>query len=75
MPRHGIMFQQQIALRAALTADAPQTPDDLVTQFQGSRGNATLNGTLRRSSLARRKLPPMPNRSKTTVPSDSPPLL
>jgi DNA-binding MarR family transcriptional regulator len=36
LARHGITFQQQIALRAALTADAPQTPDDLVTQVQAS---------------------------------------
>ncbi|MEV6419253.1 MarR family transcriptional regulator [Streptomyces sp. NPDC051662] len=35
LTRHGITFQQQIALRAALTADAPRTPDDLVTQVQG----------------------------------------
>lgn len=36
LARHGISFQQQVALRAALIADAPQTPDDLVTQVQGS---------------------------------------
>ncbi|GAA3083027.1 hypothetical protein GCM10020000_81360 [Streptomyces olivoverticillatus] len=36
LARHGITFQQQIALRAAITADAPQAPDDLVTQVQGS---------------------------------------
>lgn len=36
LARHGITFQQQVALRAALIADAPQTPDDLVTQVQGS---------------------------------------
>ncbi|MCL7378313.1 MarR family transcriptional regulator [Streptomyces sp. 35G-GA-8] len=36
LARHGITFQQQIALRAAITADAPRTPDDLVTQVQGS---------------------------------------
>ncbi|MBT2382126.1 MarR family transcriptional regulator [Streptomyces sp. ISL-11] len=36
LTRHGITFQQQIALRAAVTADAPQTPDDLVTQVQDS---------------------------------------
>ncbi|MFE2601623.1 MarR family transcriptional regulator [Streptomyces sp. NPDC059396] len=35
LARYGITFQQQIALRAALTADAPRTPDDLVTQVQG----------------------------------------
>ncbi|MFB6705116.1 MarR family transcriptional regulator [Streptomyces sp. NPDC056333] len=36
LARHGATFQQQVALRAAVTADAPQTPDDLVTQVQGS---------------------------------------
>ncbi|MFB7326614.1 MULTISPECIES: MarR family transcriptional regulator [unclassified Streptomyces] len=36
LTRHGITFQQQIALRAAVTADAPQTPDDLATRVQGS---------------------------------------
>ncbi|WP_370664843.1 MarR family transcriptional regulator [Streptomyces sp. IBSBF 2507] len=36
LARHGVTFQQQVALRAAVTADAPQTPDDLVAQVQGS---------------------------------------
>ncbi|WP_405478502.1 MarR family transcriptional regulator [Streptomyces sp. NBC_00009] len=36
LARHGATFQQQVTLRAAVTADAPQTPDDLVTQVQGS---------------------------------------
>ncbi|MFF7354904.1 MULTISPECIES: hypothetical protein [Streptomyces] len=36
LARHGTTFQQQIALRAAVTADAPQTPDDLVTQVRAS---------------------------------------
>ncbi|MGW2628836.1 MarR family transcriptional regulator [Streptomyces chattanoogensis] len=36
LARHGMTFQQQLALRAAVTADAPQTPDDLITQIQGS---------------------------------------
>ncbi|MFI1073295.1 MarR family transcriptional regulator [Streptomyces puniciscabiei] len=36
LSRHGITFQQQVVLRAAVTADAPQTPDDLITQVQGS---------------------------------------
>ncbi|GHB47302.1 hypothetical protein GCM10010347_16290 [Streptomyces cirratus] len=36
LSRHGITFQQQIALRAAVTADAPRTPDDLVTQVRNS---------------------------------------
>ncbi|WP_046494141.1 hypothetical protein [Streptomyces odonnellii] len=35
LSRHGITFQQQIALRAAITSDVPQTPDDLVTQVRG----------------------------------------
>lgn len=34
LARHGITFQQQIALRAAVTADAPQTPDALATQVR-----------------------------------------
>ncbi|WP_030338166.1 hypothetical protein [Streptomyces sp. NRRL S-1022] len=36
LAQHGITFQQQVALRAALAADTAQTPDDLVTQVQGS---------------------------------------
>lgn len=36
LARHGITFQQQVALRAAVTADTPQTPDDLVAQIQNS---------------------------------------
>ncbi|WP_037853436.1 hypothetical protein [Streptomyces sp. NRRL S-340] len=36
LARHGITFQQQVALRAALTTGTPQTPDDIVTQVQGS---------------------------------------
>ncbi|MFG3250332.1 MarR family transcriptional regulator [Streptomyces sp. NPDC048187] len=36
LARHGITFQQQVALRSALTADAPQTPDELVAQVQDS---------------------------------------
>ncbi|QXE38683.1 MarR family transcriptional regulator [Streptomyces sp. GMY02] len=35
LARHGITFQQQIALRAALNADTPPTPDELVTQVRG----------------------------------------
>ncbi|MEU9061654.1 MarR family transcriptional regulator [Streptomyces sp. NPDC048430] len=35
LARHGSTFQQQIVLRAAITTDAPQTPDDLVAQVQG----------------------------------------
>jgi DNA-binding MarR family transcriptional regulator len=33
---HGSTFQQQVALRAAVTAGAPQTPDELVAQIRGS---------------------------------------
>ncbi|MFJ7205119.1 MarR family transcriptional regulator [Streptomyces sp. NPDC098789] len=36
LARHGVTFQQQVALRAAVTADAPQTPDDLVDQVRSS---------------------------------------
>ncbi|GAA5023455.1 MarR family transcriptional regulator [Kitasatospora paranensis] len=36
LARHGLTFQQQIALRAVVTADAPQTPEDLVAQIRGS---------------------------------------
>ncbi|GGV27668.1 hypothetical protein GCM10010260_80190 [Streptomyces filipinensis] len=36
LARHGTTFQQQIALRAAIAAGTPQTPDDLVTQVQAS---------------------------------------
>lgn len=33
---HGITFRQQVALRVAVTADAPQTPDHLVTRVGDS---------------------------------------
>ncbi|MFE2721677.1 MarR family transcriptional regulator [Kitasatospora sp. NPDC059327] len=33
---HGITFQQQVALRAAVNADAPQTEDRLAAQVQGA---------------------------------------
>jgi DNA-binding MarR family transcriptional regulator len=36
LARHGITFQQQMTLRAAITADAPRTADDLVAQVRGS---------------------------------------
>ncbi|OMI91463.1 MarR family transcriptional regulator [Streptomyces sp. M1013] len=36
LARHGATFQQQVALRAAVTSDAPQTPDDLLAQVQDS---------------------------------------
>ncbi|MER5862756.1 MarR family transcriptional regulator [Kitasatospora sp. NPDC002040] len=32
LARHGLTFQQQVALRAAVTAEAPQTRDGLVAQ-------------------------------------------
>ncbi|MEV3929560.1 MULTISPECIES: MarR family transcriptional regulator [unclassified Streptomyces] len=35
LTRHGATFPQQVTLRAAVTAEAPQTPDDLVTQVRG----------------------------------------
>ncbi|MEU6386080.1 MarR family transcriptional regulator [Streptomyces bauhiniae] len=36
LARHGMTFQQQVALRAAVTAEAPQTPDALAAQVQHS---------------------------------------
>ncbi|WP_116209531.1 MarR family transcriptional regulator [Streptomyces olivoreticuli] len=36
LARHGVTFQQQVVLRAAITANAPRTPDDLIAQVQGS---------------------------------------
>lgn len=36
LARHGATFQQQVALRAAITSDTPQTPDDLLTEVQKS---------------------------------------
>ncbi|MGW1589913.1 MarR family transcriptional regulator [Streptomyces sp. NPDC002386] len=36
LARHGLTFQQQLALRAAVTADAPRTPDELVREVQDS---------------------------------------
>ncbi|MEV1050018.1 MarR family transcriptional regulator [Streptomyces sp. NPDC049887] len=36
LARHGITFQQQIALRAAVTASSPHTPDELVDQIRAS---------------------------------------
>ncbi|MFE5207227.1 MarR family transcriptional regulator [Streptomyces sp. NPDC056600] len=35
LARHGLTFQQQILLRAAVIADTPPTADDLVVQVQG----------------------------------------
>ncbi|MBA2947958.1 MarR family transcriptional regulator [Streptomyces himalayensis] len=57
LARHGITFQQQIALRAAVTADTPQTPDHLVTHVRGSLKadpvdiRATLDGLLAKQLL------------------------
>ncbi|WP_326778127.1 MarR family transcriptional regulator [Streptomyces sp. NBC_01445] len=36
LARHGATFQEQVALRTAITTETPQTPDDLITQVQGS---------------------------------------
>lgn len=36
LARHGATFQQQVALRAAVAADTPQAPDDLLTQVRDS---------------------------------------
>ncbi|NEB41290.1 MarR family transcriptional regulator [Streptomyces sp. SID14515] len=36
LARHGATFQQQVALRAAVTADTPQTPGELLAQVQNS---------------------------------------
>ncbi|MFH9618592.1 MarR family transcriptional regulator [Streptomyces pratensis] len=35
LARHGATFQQQITLRAAVTADTPRTADELVAQVRG----------------------------------------
>ncbi|GAA1041849.1 MarR family transcriptional regulator [Streptomyces murinus] len=36
LARYGATFQQQVALRAAITTETPQTSDDLITQVHGS---------------------------------------
>ncbi|MDI9887113.1 MarR family transcriptional regulator [Streptomyces sp. HNM0645] len=36
LARHGITFQQQIALRTAINASSPQTPDELVARVHAS---------------------------------------
>ncbi|MFF2776836.1 MarR family transcriptional regulator [Streptomyces sp. NPDC058052] len=36
LARHGATFLEQVALRAAVTAEAPQTPDDLVARVRAS---------------------------------------
>ncbi|MGK5730429.1 MarR family transcriptional regulator [Streptomyces sp. URMC 124] len=36
LARHGITFQQQMTLRAAVTADAPRTPDELIAEVRSS---------------------------------------
>ncbi|MFJ4870466.1 MarR family transcriptional regulator [Streptomyces sp. NPDC088757] len=35
LARHGVTFRQQVALRAAATAEGPQTPDGLVALVRG----------------------------------------
>ncbi|MCX5192782.1 MarR family transcriptional regulator [Streptomyces sp. NBC_00249] len=48
LARHGITFQGQVALRAAVTAEAPRTPDALVAQVRGAlkADPAEVRGTL-----------------------------
>ncbi|MEV6200729.1 MarR family transcriptional regulator [Streptomyces sp. NPDC051771] len=36
LARHGATFPQQVALRAAATAGAPRTPDELVSQIRAA---------------------------------------
>ncbi|MFJ5215824.1 MarR family transcriptional regulator [Streptomyces sp. NPDC088354] len=36
LARHGVTFQQQVALRAAVASDVAQTPDELTAQVQQS---------------------------------------
>ncbi|WP_457027978.1 MarR family transcriptional regulator [Kitasatospora sp. P5_F3] len=36
LAKHGATFQGQVVLRAAVTADAPPTPDELVAQVRGA---------------------------------------
>lgn len=36
LARHGVTFQQQVTLRAAVTAGAPRTPDELIAEVRGS---------------------------------------
>ncbi|MEU6237172.1 MarR family transcriptional regulator [Kitasatospora sp. NPDC047058] len=36
LARHGVTFRQQVVLRAAVTADAPQTPDEILTRIRRS---------------------------------------
>lgn len=58
LARHGMTFQQQVALRAAVTAEAPRTPDGLAAQVQHSLKadpagiRATLDELLTRGLLA-----------------------
>ncbi|MFI9327553.1 MarR family transcriptional regulator [Kitasatospora sp. NPDC052868] len=57
LARHGLTFQEQVTLRAAITADAPQTPDGLVARVQASLKadpadlHATLDGLLAKELL------------------------
>ncbi|WP_435272901.1 hypothetical protein [Streptomyces parvulus] len=58
LTRHGVTFQQQVALRAAVTAEDPQTPDGLVAQVHGTlKGDpadirADVDGLLAKGLLA-----------------------
>ncbi|QBJ89040.1 MarR family transcriptional regulator [Streptomyces seoulensis] len=58
LARHGMTFQQQVALRAAITAETPQTPDALAAQVEHSLKadpagiHATLDELLTRRLLA-----------------------
>ncbi|WP_420077935.1 MarR family transcriptional regulator [Streptomyces sp. JL4002] len=58
LARHGATFQEQVALRAAITTDAPLTPDALIDQIRDSLKadpadiRATLDGLLDRQLLA-----------------------
>ncbi|SCD39331.1 hypothetical protein GA0115251_10655 [Streptomyces sp. TverLS-915] len=36
LARHGVTFPQQVALRAAVTAESPRTPDALAAEVRGS---------------------------------------
>ncbi|MFD5324835.1 MarR family transcriptional regulator [Streptomyces sp. NPDC127092] len=57
LARHGVTFQQQIALRAAVTAETAQTPDQLVRSVRSSlkadpaEVSATLDELLNRGLL------------------------
>ncbi|MCX5413398.1 MarR family transcriptional regulator [Streptomyces sp. NBC_00059] len=48
LARHGATFQQQITLRAAVTADAPRTADELVAEVRAflKTGPAAVHATI-----------------------------